>query len=62
MIHPRCEHTAQEARLYSYKVDRLSGDVLAEVQDRNNHCWDAIRYACQPMIWGATDLGVWSRL
>jgi phage terminase large subunit len=62
IIHPRCQHTAQEARLYGYKVDRLSGDVLAEVQDRSNHCWDAIRYACEPMIFGATNMGIWSRL
>lgn len=50
VIHPRCEHTALEARLYSYKVDRLSGDVLPDVVDANNHCIDAIRYALTPLI------------
>jgi phage terminase large subunit len=50
VIHPRCRHTIEEARLYSYKVDRLSGDVLADVVDKHNHCWDAIRYALQPLI------------
>jgi phage terminase large subunit len=51
-IHPRCEHTLEEARLYSYKVDRLTGDVLPEVVDRHNHCMDALRYALAPLIQG----------
>ena len=50
VIHPRCRHTIEEARLYSYKVDRLSGDVLAEVADKHNHCMDALRYALAPLI------------
>jgi len=28
IIHPRCKHTAEEARLYSYKTDRITGEVL----------------------------------
>ncbi len=50
VIHPRCEHTAQEARLYSFKVDKLTGDVLTDIVDKHNHCFDAIRYALQPII------------
>jgi len=50
IIHPRCKHTAEEARLWSYKTDRLSGDVLPVVKDGNEHCWDAIRYALEPII------------
>lgn len=52
VIHPRCKHTAEEARLYSYKVDKLSGDVQPVIVDRHNHCMDAIRYALTPMIKG----------
>lgn len=52
VIHPRCKHTAEEARLYSYKVDKLSGDVQPVIVDRHNHCMDAIRYALTPMIRG----------
>ena len=52
IIHPRCTHTAAEARLWSYKTDRLTGDVLPELIDKHNHCWDAIRYALQPIIRG----------
>lgn len=53
VIHTRCAHTAQEARLYSYKIDRLTGDVLAEVVDAHNHCWDAVRYGLEPLIRGS---------
>lgn len=50
IIHPRCTHAIEEARLWSYKVDRQSGDVLPELVDKNNHIWDAVRYALAPMI------------
>jgi len=36
--------------LYSYKVDRLSGDVLPDIVDKHNHCIDAVRYALAPLI------------
>jgi phage terminase large subunit len=50
VIHPRCRRAAEEFRLYSYKVDARTGDVLPGVVDRHNHVIDAIRYALQPMI------------
>jgi phage terminase large subunit len=50
VLHPSCEHTAQEFRLYSYKVDRLTGDVLPDIIDKFNHCVDSIRYGIAPMI------------
>lgn len=50
VIHPRCTHTIEEARLYSYKVDRRTGDVLPQIEDRHNHTIDAIRYALAPLI------------
>lgn len=50
VIHPRCKATINEARLYSYKVDRLTGDVLPVLVDANNHYIDALRYAVSPMI------------
>lgn len=50
IIHPRCKRTAEEARLYSYKVDRLSGEILPVVVDAHNHLIDSIRYALSPMI------------
>src|SRR5690606_8812858 len=50
IIHPRCKETLREARLYSYKVDRLTGDVLTDIVDAHNHYIDAIRYGLGPMI------------
>lgn len=50
IIHPRCERTAEEARLWSYKVDKLTGDVKPELADKHDHCWDAIRYGLEPII------------
>ena len=49
-IHPDCPMAAREARLYSHKVDRLSGDILPAIVDDHNHFIDSIRYALQPLI------------
>lgn len=63
IIHPDCEHTnlkrgdeyvnygmITEAKNYSYKVDRLTEDVLTDIVDAYNHGWDGARYAMQPLI------------
>jgi len=50
VIHSRCKYTAQEARLWSYKTDKITGDVQPVLVDAHNHCWDAIRYALEPII------------
>lgn len=50
IIHPRCTATIKEARMYSYKVDKLTGDVLPKIVDAHNHYIDAIRYAIEPMV------------
>lgn len=50
VIHERCKHMAQEARSYKYKVDPITGDVLPKIEDKNNHCWDAVRYALHRLI------------
>lgn len=50
VIHERCKHTADEFRLYSYKVDKQTEEVLPIVVDKNNHCIDAIRYALDGII------------
>lgn len=50
IIHSRCKKVAQEFRLYSYKVDARSGDILPQILDENNHYIDALRYALAPMI------------
>ena len=50
VVHPRCVHMAEEMRLYSYKTDPLTGEVLPQLIDKNNHCVDALRYALEPVI------------
>lgn len=50
VIHPRCKHWAEEAKLYKYKVDEKSGDVLPDIVDKHNHLMDGSRYALEPMI------------
>lgn len=58
IIHPDCTGTAREFRLYSYKVDRLSGDILPVIVDANNHYIDALRYALVPLMKGRATAGV----
>lgn len=50
VVHPRCVETKREMQLYSYKIDRFTGDILPTVIDANNHHMDAIRYALAPII------------
>lgn len=52
VVHPRCKEVQKEMRMYSYKVDRLTGDITTKLVDDNNHYIDAIRYALNPMIKG----------
>lgn len=50
IIHPRCTHMADEALLYSYKVDRKTNEVLPVIVDKHNHCWDGVRYGLDGYI------------
>lgn len=50
VIHPRCKHTAEEFRLYRYKIDKTTDEILPLVEDANNHCIDAIRYSLNGYI------------
>ena len=47
VIHERCKHTADEFKLYSYKTDKLTGEVLPILEDKHNHCIDALRYGLE---------------
>ncbi len=50
VIHPRCKETIKEARLYSWKVDKHTGDILPTPVDANNHHIDDLRYGLDPLI------------
>ena len=62
VIHERCKHMADEASLYSYKVDAKTNQVLPLVVDKHNHCWDAIRYGLDGYIQRAGEDKVWEKL
>jgi phage terminase large subunit len=49
-VHPRCKKTLNELNTYSWKVDRLSGDILTTPVDASNHWMDALRYALEPIM------------
>ena len=53
-IHPRCKHTIDEAGKWRYKTDEYTRDVLPDLVDKDNHCWDAIRYGNNKLIRGKT--------
>jgi phage terminase large subunit len=47
IVHPRCPHVIEELTHYSYKVDSLTGQVTADLADKDNHMIDAIRYSLE---------------
>lgn len=49
VVHPLCANTIHEFRNYAYKTDKHTGEILPVVEDANNHCIDALRYAVEGM-------------
>jgi phage terminase large subunit len=47
VVHPRCKHVIDELTLYSYEVDKQTGDVLPKLADKKNHTIDSLRYAVE---------------
>lgn len=52
VVHERCKRIAQEFRLYSYKVDKQTNEVLPIIVDAWNHGIDAVRYGHDGLIKG----------
>lgn len=50
VIHPRCKEAVTEFRMYSYKTDRLSGDILPILTDAYDHIIDSLRYSLEPIM------------
>jgi len=59
VIHPRCKELIQEARMWRYKTDARTGDVLPKLADGHDHGWDSIRYALTPLIRKQNTPRVW---
>ena len=49
VVHTDCPKFAEECRLYKYKRDRLTDDILPEVVKKHDHLMDALRYAIEPL-------------
>jgi phage terminase large subunit len=50
IIHPRCKNTISEFGSYSYKTDRLTGQILPIIIDEDNHYIDGIRYSVESLM------------
>lgn len=48
-VHPRCKHVIDELTLYSWKTDRLTGQILPVLADKDNHTIDAARYLTEAL-------------
>lgn len=57
-----CPHTAEEFRLYCFKVDKMTGEILPIIVDKFNHCPDAARYALDEFIKRRGVAAIWARL
>jgi phage terminase large subunit len=49
VIDPKCTHTCDEFRLYSYKIDPKTNDILPVIVDAHNHLIDSLRYATEKL-------------
>lgn len=50
IIHPRCKLAIEEAKNWSWKKDRLTGDILRVTTGKFDNTWAAARYALEPII------------
>lgn len=57
VIDPDCEHMREEARLYSWQIDKITKKVLNVPVDAHNHGWDATRYALEDVMRNHEDDG-----
>lgn len=56
VVHPRCVHTIDELTMFSWKVDRLTGQILPILDDKKNHVIDSLRYAAENVRRGSYTL------
>lgn len=47
IVHQRCKHIIEEFKLYSYKRNKLTGEIMPIIEDKHNHGIDALRYATE---------------
>jgi phage terminase large subunit len=49
IIHPRCRHTIDEFKNYSYVKDAKTGEISPILEDKKNHVIDSARYGVEPI-------------
>lgn len=47
VIHPDCRHAIDEFTLFAYKVDKKTGAITTDLEDKDNHTIDSARYAVE---------------
>lgn len=50
IVHPRCKNTINELRTYSYKINKITGEITPILEDKANHLIDALRYALEDLM------------
>ena len=58
VVHPRCQHLIAELGLYKYKTDPKTDEVLPILEDKHNHCIDALRYALEALKFKRTAIHI----
>jgi phage terminase large subunit len=58
VVHPSCRYTIDELTFYSWKVDKLTDEVLPVLEDKKNHVIDAVRYALESTRRAAPEPGI----
>ena len=56
------EEAVKEFKKYSYKIDRLTGEITSDIVDANNHYIDSIRYALEKAMKRSGGLRMSSKL
>ncbi len=47
IVHERCKHMQDELMYYKYKQDKLTEEILPQLEGGNDHCLDSLRYAVE---------------
>lgn len=50
VVHERCTHTAEDFRLYKYKIDKQTNDILPLIVKQFDDCIDSVRYSLVGVI------------
>jgi len=51
-VSPRCRHTIREFGHYRFKKERMGDKFSDDIEDKNNHAMDALRYALHTRFGG----------